>query len=168
MNDQKKQGKSKGIIFFWIAVLSVYVLTFTVSSDMALASIRETFLILVKMLPIFIVIFVIMVLVNLFVTPERVKKHFGEESGLRGWFWAIIFGVLVAGPPYTLYPMLKTMKEHGLQNKFIATFLYNRNVKIPLIPASVYYFGWEYTLVMMSLIMIFSIFSGLLLARVDE
>jgi len=168
MNKQKRQNKSKGIVFFWIIILFVYVLIFVISPDIALASVKETCLTLIKMIPILFVIFIVMILVNLFVTPERVKKHFGEESGLRGWFWAIIFGILVSGPPYTLYPMLKTMKEHGLSNKFIATFLYNRNVKIPLIPASVYYFGWRYTFVMMFLIMIFSIFSGLLLSRVDD
>ncbi len=158
--------KGKGIYVFWSVVLVVYIVIFLVDGSLAIKSLQETGTTLLKILPIFILIFVIMVLSNLFLTPELVKKHFGKEAGLRGWIYALLFGVLVAGPPYALYPMLKNMKEHGLETKYMATFLYNRNVKVPLLPAMIYYFGWQYTVVMTVLVIIFSVIDGWVLGMI--
>ncbi len=155
--------KGRGIYIFWSVVLIIYIVVFLVDGSLAMKSLQETGITLLKILPIFVLIFVIMVLSNLFLTPELVKKHFGKEAGLRGWIYALLFGVLVAGPPYALYPMLKNMREHGLEIKYMATFLYNRNVKLALIPAMIYYFGWQYTMVITVLVIIFSVFNGLIL-----
>ncbi len=158
--------KGRGIYIFWSAVLIVYIIVFLIDSSLAMKSLRETGATLLKISPIFILIFVIMVLSNLFLTPELVKKHFGKEAGLKGWIYSLLFGLLVAGPPYTLYPMLRNMKEHGLEAKYMATFLYNRNVKIPLLPAMIYYFGWQYTVIMTILVITFSVFNGLILGMI--
>jgi uncharacterized membrane protein YraQ (UPF0718 family) len=80
--------------------------------------------------------------------------------------YAILFGILVAGPPYALYPMLKQMKEQGLKTNYLAAFLYNRNIKIVLIPAMAYYFGWQFTIVMTILVIIFSIISGVMMEKI--
>jgi uncharacterized membrane protein YraQ (UPF0718 family) len=167
IKSQKIKTIKKNIVFGSI-IFVIYLIVFFINPNLALSSAKEAFSILIKTAPILILIFLIMIVVDLFLTPERVKKHFGHEAGLKGWFYAILFGILITGPPYVFYPMLKTMKEQGLSNKFIATFLYNRNVKIPFVPASIYYFGWQYTLIIMILIIIFSIFSGLLLSNVEN
>jgi len=151
---------------FWLAVLSIYLIAFLVNSDLAWRGLEVTGQTLLKILPIILLIFGIMVLSNLFLTPERVKKHFGHEAGWKGWLYAISFGILVAGPPYALYPMLKQMKEQGLKTNYLAAFLYNRNVKIPLIPAMVYYFGWQFAIIMTILVIIFSIISGVMMEKI--
>ena len=166
--DQLTKPKGKGIYIFWSVVLFVYGLTFVFSPTLAMDSLKGTWQVFLKIVPIFVLILAVMVLVNLFFTPERIKKHFGKDAGLKGWFYAIIFGILVAGPPYALYPMLREMKKHGLKTSYLSAFLYNRNVKIPLIPAMIYYFGWAYMLVVTILVIIFSILSGLILERVVE
>ncbi len=160
----KKKGR--GVYIFWSVVLIIYLLVFLVDGSLAMRSLQETGMTLLKILPIFVLIFIIMVLSNLFLTPELVKKHFGKEAGLKGWIYSLLFGILVAGPPYALYPMLKNMKEHGLETKYMATFLYNRNVKIPLLPAMIYYFGWQYTIIMTILVIIFSVIDGLILGMI--
>jgi len=163
---QLTKPKGKGIYIFWSVVLVVYFLAFIFSPNLALNSLKETGQVFWKIIPIFFLILGVMVLVNLFFTPERVKKHLGKDAGLKGWFYAMIFGILVSGPPYALYPMLKEMKKHGLRTSYLSAFLYNRNVKIPLIPAMIYYFGWTYMLVMTVLVIIFSIISGLIMEKI--
>ncbi len=163
---QPTKAKRKGVYVFWLVVLAVYFLTFIFSPDLALNSLKETGQVFWKIIPIFFLILLVMLLVNLFFTPERIKKHFGKEAGLKGWFYAMIFGILVSGPAYALYPMLKEMKKHGLKTSYLSAFLYNRNVKIPLIPAMIYYFGWTYMLVMTVLVIIFSIISGLIMEEI--
>ena len=165
-NAQPKKKPSKGLRIFWLAVISIYGVAFLVNSNLAWRGLQATGQTLVKIIPVILLIFGIMVVSNLFLTPEKVKKHFGHEAGLKGWFYAMVFGVLVAGPPYTLYPMLKQMREHGLRTNYLAAFLYNRNIKIPLIPAMIYYFGWQYALVMTVLVMIFSIISGVVMEKI--
>jgi len=167
-NDNKFQNKTggKGVQKFWLAVLSIYLIAFLVNSDLAWRGLEVTGQTLLKILPIILLIFGIMVLSNLFLTPERVKKHFGHEAGWKGWLYAILFGILVAGPPYALYPMLKQMKEQGLKTNYLAAFLYNRNVKIPLIPAMVYYFGWQFAIIMTILVIFFSIISGVMMEKI--
>ena len=172
-NVSKKQNKAqlvklkrKGVYTFWLVVLIVYFLAFVFSPDLALNSLKETVQIFRKIIPIFFLILVVMVFMNLFLTPERIKKHFGEEVGLKGWLYAIIFGVVISGPPYIFYPMLKEMKKHGLKISYLSAFLYNRNIKIPLIPAMIYYFGWTYVLIMTVLVVIFSIINGLVMEKI--
>jgi uncharacterized membrane protein YraQ (UPF0718 family) len=163
MSQDKKPGK--GLKLFWLSVVVMYLGAFLGNSDLAWSGLQATGQTLVKILPIMLLIFGIMILSNLFLTPERIKKHVGQEAGWRGWLYAIIFGILVAGPPYALYPMLKQMKEHGLKTNYLAAFLYNRNIKIPFIPVMIYYFGWQYTTVITILVIVFSIISGLMMEK---
>jgi len=122
-----------------------------------------------KVLPVLGLVFIVLFCTNLFLNPERIRKHLGTDSGLRGWFYAIIGGIIISGPPYVLYPMLGELRRHGARNALLATILYNRNVKIHFIPAMIYYFGIRYTVVLSLYILLFSILNGKLLELlVDE
>jgi len=52
------------------------------------------------------------------------------------------------------------LKEKGMKDSFIATFLYNRAVKIPLMPMMIFYFGISFTAILTIYIVIFSIING--------
>ena len=160
--------KIKKFPAFLISVIFIYGIVAMLDGALAWGSLREVGSVFLKMIPILIVVFVIMVLSNLFLTPERVKRHFGRNSGVKGWFYAMIFGIIIAGPPYILYPMLKELKKNGVENSHIAIFLYNRNVKLPFIPAMIYYFGWQYTVILSVLLVLFSIFNGLLMGKITN
>ena len=56
--------------------------------------------------------------------------------------------------------MLKDMREHGLKDGLIATFLYSRAVKLPLLPMMIAIFGIEYTIILNIYIIIFSVIQG--------
>jgi uncharacterized membrane protein YraQ (UPF0718 family) len=120
---------------------------------------------LVRIIPILGVVFIIMFLTNLLITPERMEKHMGKESGLRGWIYSIFLGIIVSGPPYVLFPLLGDLKKQGMKNELLAAFLYNRNVKIPFLPVMVFYFGLSYTIILSAYIILFSILNGLLVGR---
>jgi len=121
-----------------------------------------------KVLPILGVVFVALLLVNLLLKPERIRKHLGKDSGAKGWLYAVLGGILISGPPYVLYPMLGEFKKHGARNALIAVFLYNRNVKIPFLPVMAYYFGLRYTVIVSGLIVCFSLLNGLVMGRLTE
>ena len=73
---------------------------------------------------------------------------------------AIFGGIISTGPIYLWYPLLSDLKEKGMKDSFIAAFLYNRAVKIPLMPMMIFYFGIRFTVILTIYIVIFSMING--------
>jgi len=63
-----------------------------------------------------------------------------REKGIKKWIFVIIGGVLSTGAIYMWYPFLADLKDKGLNYGLISCFLYNRAIKIPLLPLMVFYF----------------------------
>ena len=116
---------------------------------------------ILRILPVLIVVFGIMFLTNLFLEAKDIVRILGKGSGLRGWIFAISGGIISSGPIYMWYPLLSDLKERGMKNSLIAAFLYNRAIKIPLIPMMVSYFGWTFTIVLSIYMVLFSMINGL-------
>jgi len=159
MNKANKNKISGGMKFLMV-VLAVYLMVVLLDFSAAREALSNFLLMFVKIIPILAVVFIVMVLVNLYFTKERVAKYLGAESGVKGWLYAVISGALVSGPPYILFPLLGELKRHGMKNSLVAVFLYNRNVKIPFLPAMIYYFGFNFTVISSLYIIVFSILSG--------
>jgi len=152
-----------GRLKFLIFTLALYGAAELVDPALALAALKYFTVILAKVVPVLALVFVVLFLTNLFLKPERIRRHLGAESGLRGWFYAVVGGIFISGPPYVLYPMLGELQKHGARNALIATMLYNRNVKIHFLPAIIYYFGLLYTVVLSVYILLFSLVNGKML-----
>lgn len=118
--------------------------------------------ILKDILPILIFILFLMTAINIFFKPKNVKKILGKGVGLKKWFIAIGAGVFSFGPMYLWYPMLKSLKEKGASNGFLAAFLYNRSIKPALLPLMAAYFDLKYVLVLTFLMIVVSIMQGLI------
>ncbi len=160
---QKKHRKIAHRYLFLGAVVLSYLAVYPFHSDLVVEALLGFWLMLKKVIPILAVVFVLLVLFNRFVNAAMVRKQLGDGSGLRGWFFAVIGGILMMGPPYVLYPMLAEMRQMGARYGLIAVFLYNRNVKIPFLPVMVLCFGLQYSIFLSVFIIIFSIINGLLI-----
>ena len=79
-----------------------------------------------------------------------------------------IAGILSSGPVYMWYPLLSDLQNKGLKNGFIATFLYNRAIKLPILPLMISYFGIVYVLVLTIVMVFVSILQGLIINRLME
>jgi hypothetical protein len=124
MNDVEKLNKKmKGGVKFFMFILLLYALLFFIDYDIARQVWIDFLEMATKIIPLLVFVFVVMVITDLIFTKERITKHLGEDSGIKGWFYAVIGGVLISGPPYVLYPMLQQMKERGLSNPLLAVFL---------------------------------------------
>lgn len=145
---------------FLLAVLLIYIIVGVLDFSIAQTAIVNFFFMFIKIVPILLVVFMIMILVNIYFTKKRIGKYLGAESGIKGWIYATISGILVSGPPYILFPLLGELKKQGMRNSLLAVFLYNRNVKIPFLPVMIYYFGFSFTIILSLYIVIFSILNG--------
>jgi len=120
--------------------------------------------IFIKIIPVFAVVFAVMALVNYYVTRSWVVKHLGGK-GAGKWLFAVVGGIISTGPIYVWYPLLADLKEKGMGNGLITCFLYNRSVKLPLLPVAVYYFGWQFILVLTIIMVVVSVLQGKLMEK---
>lgn len=163
----KKKRLSNSIRFLLI-VIGIYITVGFFDIDLAMKAATKTGVIFVKILPILAFVFAIIYAVNRYLDAEKIQKHIGHESGIRGWLYAIVAGVIIAGPPYVLYPIFGDLQKKGMKNSLIAVILYNRNVKIQFLPAMVYYFGLAFTVVISIYMIIFSLVNGALVGALTK
>ena len=119
-----------------------------------------------KIIPILFLVFILMATANYFINPRRIAKYLGKESGIKGWIIAIFGGIISTGPIYLWYPLLNDLQKKGVRNGLIATFLYNRAIKIPLMPLMILYFGLKYLFVLTMVMIIFSVFQGIVVEKI--
>ncbi len=163
----KKIRISKSFLFLLMVVFLYAVVGFfdIVLVKEALGKTLEIFL---KILPILVLVFGLIYLINRYFDTKKVQKHLGEESGLRGWIYAVVAGVVLAGPPYILYPIFGKLQDKGMKNSLIAVILYNRNVKLQFLPALIYYFGLPFSIILSFYMIVFSLFNGILVGILSK
>ena len=167
MKLKNKLKQISGAMYFLITILTIYILFFIFNQNIFFTSLDFFNKIILEVIPILILVFILMTLSNYFITPEFIIKHL-KEKGLKKWFFVIIGGILSSGPIYMWYPLLADLRSKGLNYGLIACFLYNRSIKIPIIPIAILYFSWQYILVL-TLVMIFiSIIQGILINKLME
>jgi uncharacterized membrane protein YraQ (UPF0718 family) len=164
---QQKKKKGWGGWLFLAIVLFIYGLATLIDAELVLKAASSFIYMLDTVLPVLLVVFVLIFIINLLLEPELVKKYLGKQSGIKGWFAAIIGGVLSTGPIYPWYALLKELREKGMKTSLAATFLYSRAVKLPLLPMLIHYFGTTYTLVLTGYLIVFSIASGLAMGKAE-
>ena len=157
--------KISGAWFFFIFMVMLYLLLFFVNPNLCISSLIFFRQILIKIIPIFLLVWFLMVIANYFITPKFVFKYFDKKSANK-WFFAIIGGILSEGPIYIWYPLLADLKKKGLDYGFVACFLYNRAIKLPILPAAIYYFGWKYILILAIIMIMASIGQGIIINRI--
>ena len=60
------------------------------------------------------------------------------------------------------YPLMYDLQSKGVKDRFIATFLYNRGIKLQWLPMLVLYFGLKYSLVVLFVMILLSIPQGII------
>ena len=157
---KKRKGQRYSGVYFLCLVLVLYFFLFFFEPERIMDSLKSSGMMCVKIVPILLVVIAFMGILNFFLNPKSVTKYIGRESGIRGWFWAIVTGILSHGPIYLWYPLLKQLREQGMRNGLAAVFLYNRAIKIPLLPVMIYYFGTKFVIVMLVYMILASLAEG--------
>ena len=162
MNSDKHPGsiwkkRIVRLLVFPASVLLIYGILFVMMPDRALLAIRSSGkLFLIILMPLSLV-FILMVILNLFLKPAHITQFLGKGTGIKGIILSAAAGIISMGPIYAWYPMLKALREKGVDNSLIAVFLGNRAVKPFLLPIMISYFGWTYVLILV----VFTIFGSI-------
>ena len=118
-----------------------------------------------RIIPVLAVVLLFMAGGNL-VPHAFVKRHLGGDSGMKGYLFALAAGTLSHGPVYAWYPFLSELQAKGVSNGKIATFLFARAVKIPLLAAMAFYFGIPFTIIFTACILGGALLMGILFENV--
>lgn len=150
---------------FLIAVFLLYLGSLIFNTGLFFESLVRFKEIFIEVIPVLIVVFLLTFLANLWLGSKKVNKMLSTKTGVVVYISAIFLGILSSGPIYMWYPLLSELKEKGLKNSLITIFLYNRAVKIPLIPMIVHYFGLPFLLITTCFMIVFSLINGYFVAK---
>lgn len=165
MAKRKTAKKSRGGIIFLLVVIGLYALAFLINDELVLNALSFTTSLIDRLVPVLLLVFTLIFISNLFIRPDWVRANVGRDSGLRGWIIAVVGGILSVGPIYAWYALLKDLKDKGMRTALIAVFLYNRGIKLPLLPLMIHYFGVAYTITLAIYMTLISLLSGILVEK---
>lgn len=163
----KKSIEFKGIKFLFFVII-IYVFIFFYDSQKTILALSKSYEVILKLLPMFAVIVFILTLINYFLNPKAIIKYFGENSGIKGWILAILSGIISHGPMYAWYPMLSQLRENGLKDGLLASFMFIRAIKVPFIPIMIDYFGVSFTVILFINILIAGVLQGLIIEALNK
>jgi uncharacterized membrane protein YraQ (UPF0718 family) len=169
MNKQKrnkspKKGNNSRIIL--IIAIVMYIVTFLINKETFVKAINDFLELIIKVIPILIVVFALMIVSNIYITNQMIKKWFTKTKGIKGWVLIVIAGFISAGPPYLWYPLLADMKSKGMKEGFIACFIYTRAIKPYFLPVLILYFGVKYTITLSFVMIIMGVILGIIMNSV--
>jgi len=154
--------KNFGNWLFLVVLLIGFVFIYVLDTEKAMLILQKFKKITLQIIPVLVLVYLVLLLTNYFVSNEFIKKYMGEHTGVKIWIFAIISGILSIGPIYMWYPLMKNLQEKGVQNKYLVTFLYNRAIKLQWLPILIAYYGFKYSLVLLVVMTIFSIPQGII------
>ena len=169
-NEKIKQKKSliREYIIMGAVIISAAVTLFIFpdKSGSVLGMSKNYFLELIMILP---AIMIIIGLFSVWVPKEIVVKYMGKTSGIKGIFLAIALGMLPTGPLYIVFPIAAALLKKGAKISNIVIFISAwACIKLPQELMEVQFLGIEFTLLRLTLTIIFVIIMGIIIEKTIE
>ncbi len=162
---QKFKNLSASLKFLSVVIL-IYLFLLIFNFDFFIKSLNKFADLSIKILPSILGAFVLIFVFNYILNNQQIKKYLTGKLSWKKYFLTIVLGVLSSGPIYAWYPFLADLKEQGFKNSLITVFLYNRAIKLPLIPVLIYYFSLQFVIIITVLMIIFSIINGIIMDKI--
>jgi len=104
----------------------------------------ESFIEMITFIPF---LFIIVGLFDVWFPKEKIERHIGQDSGIKGIFTVIILAMLQAGPLYGAFPVAYILYKKGASVKNIFIYLGAfSTLKIPMLGIEIGYLGLNFTL----------------------
>jgi uncharacterized membrane protein YraQ (UPF0718 family) len=163
----KKLLKNDAFQFLSLSVvITLFIYALDVSKGMIIA--KTVYLTFFEVLDIIIAVSIFIGLFQVWVKPATIVRLLGKGSGLKGFILVCTFPILMGGSLFTVFPLLKTLKDKGARTGAIASFITAWGGKAPLLPLETKFLGWPFALVRLGFIIIFAFIMGILMDWVGE
>ena len=160
MKQNKNSSKNKISLIVLAVISAAYIVLYFTNGALFQKSMGKFLGLIIQIAPFLLLVFIIMFFNFWFLKPEMIKKYLGEQSGLKGYVFAILSGIISVGSVYMWYPLLKDLRKSGMSEKLIAVFIYNRSIKLHLLPLMILYFGLTFTSALTAVTILFSLIIG--------
>ncbi len=147
------------------AVAALYAVAALASPERALQAASVALSTFVGVAPIIVAVFAGLGLVQVFVDKQAMARHLGDRAGLPALLVAAAAGTILVGPVFVIFPLLKTMRDHGTSWAIITTTLTAWAVKLPMVPLEIGFLGWRFSLARMTLTLVTAVVMGALMGR---
>ena len=118
---------------------------------------------LVKVLPF---AFVLIGLFEVWVNRKTVERHLGEESGARGYLWALVLSSITVGGVFVAFPVAYSLHKKGAAYGVILAYIGASAVcRIPMNLFELSFMGIKFTAVRLAVSLPLVILSSVLLGR---
>lgn len=139
---------------FPLSVAAVYLVLYPAAPDRIVHALMNSGHVLIRIALPLSLAFVMMMILNWYVSPAQVTRYLGNRVGIKGVFLSSIAGLVSMGPVIAWLPFLAAIREKGASNFHLANFLTSRAVKPVLLPLMIGYFGWRFSLTLTALNMV--------------
>jgi uncharacterized membrane protein YraQ (UPF0718 family) len=103
---------------------------------------------LVYMLKILPCAFILIGLFEVWVKKEIIEKHLGEESGIKGYIWAILLAGTIAGGLLVAFPVAYSMYNKGAKLSVIFTYIGAAAIcRVPMALYEASFMGVKFTVI---------------------
>lgn len=108
--------------------------------------------------------FILIGLFEVWVKRETVEKHFGEESGLKGYLWAVLLAGTTVGGLYVAFPVAYSLHSKGARLSVIFTYLGAAAIcRVPMTIFEASFLGIKFTAIRLFVSLPLVILSSILL-----
>lgn len=146
MKDIINKNRLNFIIIIAFALFTA--VSFVVDSPVGQDIFREQFYLFFKEMILFLpVMFILIGLGDVWINREKVEKHIGEDSGLKGILFVVLLSMAQVGPLYGAFPVTYLLWKKGasIRNIFIYIGAFC-TLKIPMITFEIGFLGWKFSL----------------------
>ena len=112
------------------------------------------------------VMFILIGLFDVWVSKEKVQKHIGESSGIKGVLLVMLLAFVQAGPLYAAFPVAYILKKKGTSSVNIFIYLSSYTMaKVPMLTFEIGFLGLKFSLLRLVLSIPVFILVGIIMGK---
>jgi len=149
MKKQKKKNKFDYAVIIAFVIFATY--SFVADYAPGIDIVKNNFWNFLKeMIVALPVMFILIGLFDVWVSKEKVQKHIGKTSGIKGVLLVMVLAFMQAGPMYAAFPVAYILWKKGTSPTNIFIYLSSTSIaKIPMITFEIGFLGLKFSLLRM-------------------
>ena len=112
------------------------------------------------------VMFILIGLFDVWVSKEKVQKHIGDASGIKGILLVMLLAFVQAGPLYAAFPVAYILKKKGTSSVNIFIYLSSYSMaKVPMLTFEIGFLGLKFSLLRLILSVPIFVLTGIITGK---
>ena len=168
---QKQKQKKYTFDFSIIASFAVFIgISFYYHYNPGISILKDNFWVFLKeMIYALPVMFILVGLFDVWVSREKVQKHIGKASGIKGILLVMLLAFLQAGPLYAAFPVAYILWKKGTSPTNIFIYLGAcSTAKIPMLAFEIGFLGLKFSLLRIFITIPVFIVIGIIMGKYFE